>query len=126
MSIVNIFFSLGAFLALLAVVFGAFGAHILKQKISVDLLAIFEVAVRYQMYHALGLIALALAYLHFPGYPLIIAGWLFVLGTLFFSGSLYILALSGNTIWGAITPIGGLLWIIGWLFVCYAPFKPLL
>ncbi len=123
MSISKTFFFLGAFFALLSVILGAFGAHALKQKISADMLSIFEVGVRYQMYHALGLIVLALAMLHFPGLSLEIAGWLFVIGTIIFSGSLYILALSGNTLWGAVTPFGGILWIIAWLFVCYTPFK---
>ena len=104
-------------------ILGAFGAHALKQKISGEMLSIFEVGVRYQMYHALGLILIALAIQHFPGFSLEWAAWLLVGGILIFSGSLYILALTGNTLWGAITPIGGMLWIIAWIFVCYAPFK---
>lgn len=123
MSTTKLFFFLGAFFALLSVILGAFGAHALKQKISGEMLSIFEVGVRYQMYHALGLILLALAIQHFPGFSLEWAAWLFVGGILIFSGSLYILALTGNTLWGAITPIGGMLWIIAWIFVCYAPFK---
>lgn len=86
------------------------------------MLNVFEVGVRYQMYHALALILLALALNLFPVVSLEIAGWLFIAGTLLFSGSLYLLSLSGNTSWGAITPIGGLLWVVGWLFACYAPF----
>lgn len=121
MPISKCFFSLGAFFAVTSVILGAFGAHALKQKISSDMLAIFEVGVRYQMYHALALIAIALALHHFPGFSLETAGWLFIAGTIIFSGSLYILSLSGNTLWGAVTPFGGLLWIIAWLFVFYAP-----
>ena len=123
MSISKLFFFVGAFFAMLSVILGAFGAHALKQRISSDMLSIFEVGVRYQMYHALGLIILALAMQHFQGFSLEIAGWLFIVGTLLFSGSLYILSLSGNTLWGAVTPIGGLFWIIAWLFVCYTPFR---
>lgn len=123
MSITKIFFFSGAFFALFSVIFGAFGAHALKQKISAEMLSIFEVGVRYQMYHALGLLILALAYTYFPGFPLQTAGWLFILGTLVFSGSLYMLALTGQKAWGAITPIGGAFWIVAWFFVCYAPFK---
>lgn len=123
MFITKTFFFLGAFFALLAVILGAFGAHALKQKISPDMLSIFEVGVRYQMYHALGLIILALALQHFSGFSLELAGWLFIAGIFLFSGSLYILSLTGNTLWGAITPVGGFLWIIAWIFVCYTPFR---
>jgi uncharacterized membrane protein YgdD (TMEM256/DUF423 family) len=123
MSITKLFFFLGAFFALLSVILGAFGAHALKQKISSDMLSIFEVGVRYQMYHALGLILLALAIQHFPGYPLQAAGYLFAVGIFLFSGSLYILSLTGNVLWGAVTPVGGLLWVLGWILVCYAPFR---
>lgn len=123
MSISKCFFFSGAFFALIAVILGAFGAHALKQKIPSDMLSVYEVAVRYQMYHALGLILVALALPQFPGSPLITAGWLFIVGIILFSGSLYILSLTGNTLWGAITPIGGILWVIAWIFICYTPFK---
>lgn len=123
MSIPKFFFFLGAFFAMLSVILGAFGTHALKQKISSEMLSIFEIGARYQMYHALGLIIVALALQHFPGFSLETAGWLFIAGTLLFSGSLYILSLTGNTLWGAVTPVGGLLWIIAWLFVCYTPFR---
>lgn len=123
MSISKFFFFIGAFFAMTSVILGAFGAHALKQKISSDMLSIFEVGVRYQMYHALGLILLAISFQLFPGISLEIAGWLLIAGVFLFSGSLYILSLTGNTLWGAVTPVGGILWIVGWLFVCYAPFK---
>lgn len=123
MFISKFFFFIGAFFSMMAVILGAFGAHALKQRISAEMLSIFEVGVRYQMYHALGLIVLALALHHFPGFALETAGWLFFVGILLFSGSLYILSLTGNTLWGAVTPLGGLLWIIGWFFVCFAPFR---
>ena len=107
------FFALGAILAGLSVMAGAFGAHALKSRIEPDLLAIFETATRYQIYHALGLILIAL--IREPSALIGVAGWLFFAGILIFSGSLYILSLSGIRWLGAITPIGGLAFIIGWL-----------
>ena len=106
------FFILGAALAGLSVVAGAFGARALKSKLTPELLTIFETAARYQMYHALGLIMVAVVN---EGSILItIAGWLFLGGIIIFSGSLYILSLTGIRWLGAITPIGGLAFIIGW------------
>ena len=107
------FFALGAILAGLSVMAGAFGSHALKSRIEPDLLAIFETAARYQIYHALGLILIAL--IREPSTLIGVAGWLFFAGILIFSGSLYILSLSGIRWLGAITPIGGLAFIIGWL-----------
>jgi uncharacterized membrane protein YgdD (TMEM256/DUF423 family) len=78
-------------------------------------LQIFEVGVRYQMYHALGLIAVAWALGTFPNNLVSVAGWLLLAGTIIFSGSLYILTLSGVRFWGAITPIGGVLMLVGWI-----------
>ncbi len=110
--IMKYFFILGAALAGLSVVAGAFGAHALKSKLTPKLLTIFETAARYQMYHALGLIMVAVVN---EGSILItIAGWLFLGGIIIFSGSLYILSLTGIRWLGAITPIGGLAFIIGW------------
>ena len=109
------FFIAGAILGFLTVAFGAFGAHALKHKLSPDMLTVFEVGVRYQMYHALALISTALAYSLFPGVFLAWAGGFFVVGTLVFSGSLYALALTGIRSIGAITPIGGVLLLFGWL-----------
>lgn len=97
-----------AILGGLGVAFGAFGAHSLKEMISADLLATFETGVRYQMYHALALLGLGAA--RFKS-----RGILFLLiGTLIFSFSLYLLALTGVKVLGAITPIGGVLQIVGW------------
>jgi uncharacterized membrane protein YgdD (TMEM256/DUF423 family) len=98
----------------ISVAAGAFGAHALKQKISTEMLAVFEVGARYQMYHALALIIVALIYQFFPEKTLLCSGWFFFTGSLVFSGSLYILALSGIRAFGAITPIGGLLLLVGW------------
>lgn len=110
--------ALGGISALVAVAAGAFGAHSLRARLSSDLLSIFETGVRYQMYHALALIAVALAYSRWGGSWFVWAGWLFVAGTVIFTGSLYVLALSGARWWGAITPIGGVCLLVGWgLFV---------
>jgi uncharacterized membrane protein YgdD (TMEM256/DUF423 family) len=114
----RIFFALGAGSAFLAVAAGAFGAHALRARLAPDLLAVFETAARYQMYHALGLIAVAWAAARWPGSLPQWAGWLFLAGTVLFSGSLYALALSGVRWLGAITPLGGLAFLAGW--VCLA------
>ena len=115
----KIFFILAAILGGLGVALGAFGAHTLESRISRDLLEIFEIGVRYHFYHALALIAVVVAIGRWPGSNLpVIAGWLFVAGVLIFSGSLYILALTGIRWLGAITPIGGVALIAGW--VCLA------
>ena len=111
---------LGALSALVGVVLGAFGAHALRARLTPDLLAVFETGARYQMYHALGVFAAAWAHGRFGGAPAIWAGWLFVAGTVIFSGSLYALSLSGVRTLGAITPIGGLCFIAGWGCLAYA------
>ena len=111
----RLFVALGAFSAFIAVAAGAFGAHGLKTRLAPDLLAVFEVAVRYQMYHALGLFACAWAVGKWPGALASSAGWLFVAGTLVFSGSLYVLSLTGVRWLGAITPLGGLAFLAGWV-----------
>lgn len=109
---------LGSISALLAVVAGAFGAHALRARLEPDLLAAFETGARYQMYHALGLFAAAWVASRNPGALAAWAGWLFVTGTMLFSGSLYLLALTGASWLGAITPLGGIAFIAGW--VCLA------
>lgn len=110
----RLFFAFGAGFALIAVITGAFAAHTLKPKLSPDMFQVFEVAVRYQMYHALGLIAVAWAASQWSGQLITAAGWLFVAGVVIFSGSLYVLSLTGVRWLGAITPIGGVAFIIGW------------
>lgn len=109
------FFVLGTIFAFLGVALGAFGAHALKERLSPEMLAIFEVGVRYQMFHALGLLAVAWAAVQWPGSGANIAGWLFVAGIVIFSGSLYVLSVSGVRWLGAITPLGGLAFLAGWL-----------
>ena len=115
------FLLIGAVLGFLGVAFGAFGAHALKTRLSPEMLAVFETGVRYQMYHTFALLIVAAAIGHIGNARLLVlAGWFFFAGILFFSGSLYALALTGVGILGAVTPIGGLLFLIGW--ACLAIF----
>jgi uncharacterized membrane protein YgdD (TMEM256/DUF423 family) len=117
------FFIIGALSAFVGVAAGAFGAHGLKSRLSEDLLAVFETGVRYQMYHAFALFAAAWAAGRWPGGLATAAGWLFVAGTLVFSGSLYALSLTGQRWLGAVTPIGGLAFLAGWLCLAAAAWK---
>ena len=110
----RLFFALGSASALVAVAAGAFGAHGLRARLSPDLLAVFETGARYQMYHALALLAVGWAATRWPGPWPARAGWLFVAGTLLFSGSLYALALSGARWLGGVTPFGGVAFLAGW------------
>ena len=114
------FLLIGAVAAFLAVGFGAFGAHGLRGRLSPDMMAVFESAVRYQMYHALALVLVALILGRMDGWLIRAAGWCFVAGIVLFSGSLYVLALSGVTILGAITPLGGLAFLAGWACLAFA------
>lgn len=111
----RLFFSIGALSAFISVAAGAFGAHALRIRLSPEYLAVFDTAARYQMYHALGLLAVAWAAARWPGPMPQWAGWLFLVGTVLFSGSLYALALSGARWLGAITPLGGIAFLAGWL-----------
>ena len=108
------FAALGALSAGLAVAAGAFGAHALKGHLSPEDLAVFETGARYQMNHALALLAVAWAASRWPGPSVNAAGWLFVAGTVLFSGSLYALALTGIRWLGAVTPLGGVAFLAGW------------
>lgn len=110
----RLFFAIGAVSAGLGVALGAFGAHALKARLAPDLLAVWETGVRYQIYHALGLMAVAWAASRWPGGTITASGWAMVAGTVLFSGSLYLLALSGVRWLGAVTPLGGVAWIVGW------------
>jgi uncharacterized membrane protein YgdD (TMEM256/DUF423 family) len=109
------FAAAGAVSAAIAVVAGAFAAHALRARLAPDLLAVFETGARYQMYHALALVAVAVVADRAPRAALAAAGWLLVAGTVLFSGSLYALSLSGVRAFGAITPLGGVCFIAGWL-----------
>jgi uncharacterized membrane protein YgdD (TMEM256/DUF423 family) len=111
--------TLGSLSAFLSVAFGAFGAHALKSRLAPDLLAVFHTGVQYQGFHALALLLLGV--LHAQGADqnagaLRWATWAFGIGTLLFSGSLYLLALTGVRKWGMVTPLGGVSFLLGWIF----------
>jgi uncharacterized membrane protein YgdD (TMEM256/DUF423 family) len=116
----RLFFAVGSLSALVAVALGAFGAHGLRGRLVPDMLMSFEIGVRYQMYHALGLLAVGLALSRWPSSAVALAGWLFIAGTVVFSGTLYLLALSGQRWLGAVTPVGGAAFIAGWLVLAWA------
>jgi uncharacterized membrane protein YgdD (TMEM256/DUF423 family) len=116
----RVFLSLGAASAFVAVAAGAFGAHALRDRLSADMLGTWQTAAAYQMYHALALLAVGIVLGRFSseGSPwLTAAGWLFVAGAALFSGSLYALAMSGVTWLGALTPLGGVAFLLGWAAV---------
>jgi uncharacterized membrane protein YgdD (TMEM256/DUF423 family) len=119
----KLFFILGSLSAFLAVAAGAFGAHGLKARLSADMLNTFEIAVRYHFYHALALFVVAWACTRWPSSATTAAGWLFVSGILIFSGSLYTLALTGLRWLGAITPLGGLAFLAGWVCLAWAAWQ---
>jgi uncharacterized membrane protein YgdD (TMEM256/DUF423 family) len=116
--------AIGAALGALAVVLGAFGAHGLRARVTPDLLEIYETAVRYHFYHALALVLTGIwadrvgSTVMPPG--VIVAAWFFLVGVAIFSGSLYLLVLTGLRWLGAVTPIGGVALIVGWLFLLRA------
>lgn len=115
MTTARVFLALGSASAFLAVAAGAFGAHALRRRLDESLLAAFETGVRYQMYHALALLAVAWVVDRWGGGLVVWSGWLFVAGTVVFSGSLYLLALTGQRMFGAVTPLGGVALLAGWL-----------
>jgi len=119
----RLFFVVGSLFGFLGGGWGAFGAHALKGNLGVDQLMVFEVGVRYQMYHAFALLAAAWAYTKWPGKSLIASGWLFIMGMVLFSGSLYALSLSGVRWLGAITPFGGLAFVAGWLCMAWSAWR---
>lgn len=113
----RLFLTLGSLSAFIGVAADAFGAHGLKHRLSTEMLAVFEVAVRYQMYHAFALIAAAWVQSKWPSAIVTIGGWCFTVGTILFSGSLYLMSLSGLKWLGAITPLGGLVFLAGWICI---------
>lgn len=123
MTLDRTFLALGALSAGVSVAAGAFGAHALKARLPPDLLAVFETGARYQMYHAVGLALAAWAASRQGGAAASWAGWLFLAGTLLFSGSLYALALSGIRVLGAVTPFGGVAFIAGWIALALAALR---
>lgn len=117
------FLIIGASLGCLAVAAGAFGAHSLKGSLTQEMLVVFETAVRYQMYHALALCVTGWATRQFDHKSFRLAGWLFLSGIVVFSGSLYVLALTGVRWLGALTPLGGLAFMAGWGLLAWGFWK---
>lgn len=120
LSLDRLLIAAGALSAFVGVGLGAFGAHGLRKRLGADMLAVFEIGVRYQLYHALALIVGGAAAGRLAPAALQAAGILFVLGTLVFSGSLYILAMTGRKWLGAVTPLGGLAMLAGWACLAWA------
>ena len=120
----GLFVAIASILGVLSVAGGAFGAHALKGKLTETALGSFETGVRYQMYHAIALLIIALFISQNPQLKeLVVAGWCFVTGVVLFSGSLYGLSLFGIKALGPVTPLGGLAFIIGWLSLTLASSK---
>jgi uncharacterized membrane protein YgdD (TMEM256/DUF423 family) len=117
------FVALGAVSGFISVAAGAFGAHALKSRLAPDLLAVFETGARYQMFHALALVAAGWATSRYPGTAAALAGWLFLAGTVLFSGSLYALAFTGVRGLGAVTPLGGVAFLGGWAALALAALR---
>lgn len=112
----------GALMGGLGVAIGAFGAHGLKGRLTPEMLAVFETGARYHLYHSLAILATAALMSRVEGRAIVVAGWSFFVGIVIFSGSLYALALSGVGVLGAITPIGGVAFLIGWIALAVAAF----
>jgi uncharacterized membrane protein YgdD (TMEM256/DUF423 family) len=119
----KIFVMLGALAGFVGVAAGAFGAHALKGHLEPRMLEVFETGARYQMYHALALIAAAWMQSQTQGVAATVAGWAFAAGIILFSGSLYAMAFSGVRALGAITPIGGVAFLVGWGALAFAATK---
>lgn len=119
----RLFAVLGACSGLIGVAAGAFAAHALRTRLPPDLLAVFETGARYQIYHALALLAVAWAAGRWQAGTVAWAGWLFVVGTILFSGSLYLLALSGQRWLGAVTPFGGVALLGGWALLAWSALR---
>jgi uncharacterized membrane protein YgdD (TMEM256/DUF423 family) len=117
----KLFVVLGSMSAFVGVALGAFGAHGLKNKVAMDMLKVWETAVLYHLVHALGLIFVGLICFILPEVPSVrYAGWILLVGTVLFSGSLYLLVLTGSKPLGIITPLGGVAFLAGWLMLAVA------
>jgi len=118
------FLVVGSLSAALAVGLGAFGAHGLRDRLTPEMLAVFETGVRYHLVHALALVVVALVAARWPQAPAVgLAGWAFVAGTVLFSGSLYLVAVTGTRWLGAITPLGGAAFLVGWLALAWSAWR---
>lgn len=117
----RLFIVLGAVSACLAVAFGAFGAHALRQRLAPEMLAVWHTAVEYHLFHSLGLLVIGLLSVHLARSRLLAwSGWMMAVGVGIFSGTLYALALSGERMLGMLTPVGGLLMLTSWLLLAFA------
>ncbi|MBI2427276.1 MAG: DUF423 domain-containing protein [Ignavibacteriales bacterium] len=123
MNLQKTFLSAGAFFGFTGVALGAFGAHALRSSVTPEMLAVFETGVRYQMYHAFALITAGLMCRLIHHRYLGIAGWSFMTGVVLFSGSLYAMTFTGVKIFGAITPFGGVAFLVGWFFLFLSAVK---
>ena len=110
---------IGAVFAAFSVLLGAFGAHFLKNRLSIEDLAIFETAVRYQIYHSLGIMIMGVASFYIPHNLISLPSYFMIFGTIIFSGTLYLIVFTNLRWMGAITPVGGLCLILGWLIFAY-------
>ncbi|ACN13231.1 conserved hypothetical protein [Desulforapulum autotrophicum HRM2] len=119
----RVFFIIGALSAFIGVAAGAFGAHGLKSRMNTEMLSVFEVGVRYQMYHAFALIIAAGVQSKWPSTLITTGGWLFVIGTILFSGSLYLMSVTEVRWLGAITPLGGLAFLAGWVCMAWGAWR---
>jgi uncharacterized membrane protein YgdD (TMEM256/DUF423 family) len=119
----RVFFIIGALSAFIGVAAGAFGAHGLKSRMNTEMLSVFEVGVRYQMYHAFALIIAAGVQSKWPSTLITTGGWLFVIGTILFSGSLYLMSMTEVRWLGAITPLGGLAFLAGWVCMAWGAWR---
>ena len=120
----KLFLVLGSLNGFFAVALGAFGAHGLKARLTPDLLSIYETGVQYHTTHALGLLAIGIVAHWLPDSTLLRwAGWLFFVGIVLFSGSLYLLSITGARSWGAVAPFGGTAFLIGWVLLAFAASK---
>lgn len=119
----RLFFILGSIFAGIGVALGAFAAHQLRATLDAADLAIFETGVRYQMYHAFALFVVAGALARWPSGPAEVAGWLFTAGIVLFSGSLYMLVITGPRWLGAITPLGGAAFLAGWALLAWTAIR---
>ena len=122
-STAKLFLSLGSISGALAVMIGAFGAHGLKDKLCEEMLRVYKTGVEYHFYHTLALLGIGLFALHCKSALLTASGWSMLAGIILFSGSLYALSITGIKVLGAITPIGGLCFIIGWVLLATAVLK---
>lgn len=119
----SVFIVLGSLFAFLSVAAGAFGAHALKSILDPSMLSVYETAATYQMYHALALFVVAWQMTHLPASRVSLAGWLFCLGIILFSGSLYIVSGFGLKGFGAVTPLGGVAFLTGWAILGWTAWR---